>query len=126
MLSRYHCLLFPRSFTLTKGHVNELRDILVHATGGNTTLFSVDDVISSNTDAMTSATTTVPYSVDELQKMLTLINHLTGRISSLYYCNSEMKFLIENVSGDHQGTTCVLSKFAICEGLIVTHYAGSR
>jgi len=78
MLARYHCLLFPRSLTLTKGHVNELRDILVHATG----------------DAITSTTTTVPYSVEDLQKMLALLNHLT-----------------ENVSSDHQGTTCVLSRF---------------
>ena len=114
MLARYHCLMFPRSFRLTKDHVNELRDILVHATGGNQ-LHSPWTVsyYSSDIDVMTSTTSTVPYSVDDLQKMLNLLNHLTGGVFFVISLLLLLRFLVDNMSSDFQGTTCVLSKFPI-------------
>ncbi|KAJ7735354.1 hypothetical protein B0H16DRAFT_133047 [Mycena metata] len=55
-----HCDLFPAASPLTPGLVSELRDTIVH----------------SAIDALTSPTTTTPFSVDDLLKMVTLTNSM--------------------------------------------------
>ncbi|KAE9407933.1 hypothetical protein BT96DRAFT_55301 [Gymnopus androsaceus JB14] len=56
----YHCHLFPHSYELTVEAVDELRDILSHCIA----------------DTITSATSTVPYNVTDLNEMLLLMNNL--------------------------------------------------
>ncbi|RDB29917.1 hypothetical protein Hypma_014083 [Hypsizygus marmoreus] len=72
----YHCLMYPKSLEITHNLVNELRDIIIHLMG----------------DTILSQTSTSPYSTDELQKMLGLVNSLK-----------------KNVDAGLQGSTCVLS-----------------
>ncbi|KIK68525.1 hypothetical protein GYMLUDRAFT_35963 [Collybiopsis luxurians FD-317 M1] len=56
----YHCHLFPHCYDLTAEIVDELRDILAH---------SICDVI-------TSPSSTVPYSISDLNQMMQLCNEL--------------------------------------------------
>ncbi|KAJ6564465.1 hypothetical protein B0H19DRAFT_78875 [Mycena capillaripes] len=56
-----HCDLFPAAHLLTPGLVSELRDTIIH----------------SATDALTSPTTTTPFSVDDLLKMNALTNGIS-------------------------------------------------
>ncbi|KAJ3829533.1 hypothetical protein F5880DRAFT_1521865 [Lentinula raphanica] len=68
----YHCHLFPHSYKLTTEAVDGLRDILMHAF----------------CDAITSTTSTVPYSLTDMEKMILLSNNLrknpgTGGVSAL-------------------------------------------
>jgi len=118
--------MFPRSFTLTKDHVNELRDILVHAMGGNRTSFSLDSVIF-----IRQRCHDIRDYYGTLQRGRAAENaHSTKPLDRWYFfvvlLQLLLKFLIENVSSDLQGTTCVLSQFPIYEGPNVTHYARSR
>ncbi|GLB42358.1 putative expressed protein [Lyophyllum shimeji] len=72
----YHCRLYPNSLELTHDIVNELRDVVIHSMG----------------DQIISTTSTVPYSVDDLQKMLTLANSIK-----------------QDVDNKFQGSTCVVA-----------------
>ncbi|TFK34470.1 hypothetical protein BDQ12DRAFT_738210 [Crucibulum laeve] len=64
----YHCQLFPTTLAITHEHVNELRDLLMHAIG----------------DTMTSQTSTSPYDHDDLQKLLGLTNSLKKNVGTSY------------------------------------------
>ncbi|KAF5379211.1 hypothetical protein D9615_005889 [Tricholomella constricta] len=86
--------MFPRSIELSQDLVNELRDILIHSMGGKFSDFRpilrrVDEHL---VDQILSPTSTVPYSVGDLEKMLSLANNLK-----------------KNVHGKFQGSTCFLS-----------------
>ncbi|KAI3600410.1 hypothetical protein WG66_001700 [Moniliophthora roreri] len=65
---RYHCFLFPHSFSLGQSHLNELRGTLT---------WSITDVI-------TSTKSTVPYEVSQLEHMLTQVNDMRGRLMSIF------------------------------------------
>ncbi|KAF8889708.1 hypothetical protein BD779DRAFT_1520584 [Infundibulicybe gibba] len=56
----YHCFLFPTICELKAEMVDELRDIVLHAMG----------------DVMTSTTSTVPYTAEDLQNILSISNGL--------------------------------------------------
>ncbi|KAJ6609080.1 hypothetical protein B0H10DRAFT_1954921 [Mycena sp. CBHHK59/15] len=77
MSFRRHCELFPSAMSLTSELVDELRDIVVHNVG----------------DAMTSPTSTTPYSVDDLLKMLTVVESLKGSCVTLEYPSSQKFYL---------------------------------
>ncbi|KAF7350103.1 hypothetical protein MVEN_01312400 [Mycena venus] len=74
----YHCSFFPSTLHVMPELVRELRDTVVY----------------SLADSMTSETPTVPYSVDDLLKMLTVIESTK-----------------ENTETDHGGTACAISRF---------------
>ncbi|KAJ7847469.1 hypothetical protein B0H14DRAFT_2769993 [Mycena olivaceomarginata] len=76
--SRYHCFVFPDNLPVTPGLVCELRD---------TVLYSI-------ADSMASQTSTLPHSVDDLMRMLAVIESLK-----------------ENIDTPYSGTACVISKF---------------
>ncbi|KAJ7074800.1 hypothetical protein C8F01DRAFT_1243009 [Mycena amicta] len=73
-----HCELFPTALTLTHAHILSLRDVLTHQMG----------------DALTSPTTTVPFSVEYLGNMLTMVNNMT-----------------DCVGGETAGSMCILARF---------------
>ncbi|KAJ3975702.1 hypothetical protein EV361DRAFT_945956 [Lentinula raphanica] len=82
----YHCHLFPHSFHLTIEAVDALRDILMHCL----------------CDTITSSTSTVPYSITDLEKMILLSNNLRknpgtgGGVSAFgrtMYIFSRLRFL---------------------------------
>ncbi|TFK26157.1 hypothetical protein FA15DRAFT_667838 [Coprinopsis marcescibilis] len=56
----HHCMLYPSTFPWSPGCANELRDLIFHYIG----------------DATTSAFSTTPYDLDELYRMLGLVNSL--------------------------------------------------
>ncbi|KAJ7439702.1 hypothetical protein B0H11DRAFT_2354990 [Mycena galericulata] len=60
--SRQHCDLFPSARLPSAAIVSELRDAIIH----------------SAMDSLTSPTTTIPFAVDDLLKMLTLTNAMTS------------------------------------------------
>ncbi|KAK7026841.1 hypothetical protein VNI00_015383 [Paramarasmius palmivorus] len=64
--AQYHCDLFPNSFSLSLSHVDELRDILVHSMG----------------DVLTSLSSTVYYTIDELRHMLVVVNNIRKNVES--------------------------------------------
>ncbi|KAK7433523.1 hypothetical protein VKT23_020747 [Stygiomarasmius scandens] len=61
----YHCNQYPHSFGLTPILVDELRDIIMHWI-----------------DSLTSMTGTAPYSVEDLQSMLSLVNSFRKNTST--------------------------------------------
>ncbi|KAF7330609.1 hypothetical protein MSAN_02454700 [Mycena sanguinolenta] len=73
-----HCALFPSAIKVTTELIAELRDVLIHRIG----------------DAMTSPTSTVAESVEDLLKMLTLVESMQ-----------------ENAQADFSGCACILSRF---------------
>ncbi|KAL0573613.1 hypothetical protein V5O48_008343 [Marasmius crinis-equi] len=60
----YHCGLFPDSFKLKTESVDELRDILIYWIG----------------DVLTSRSSTIPYTLEELEPMLRLANNLRKNV----------------------------------------------
>ncbi|TFK73478.1 hypothetical protein BDN72DRAFT_814413 [Pluteus cervinus] len=64
----YHNILFPRALFVHHEIVDELRDLILHAIG----------------DVMTSATSTSPYGLGELQNMLSLANSLRKNVGTQY------------------------------------------
>ena len=78
----YHCHLFPHSYELTVEAVDELRDILSHCIAGisyNELPFWLDFNLLLLADTITSATSTVPYNVTDLNEMLLLMNNLRSK-----------------------------------------------
>ncbi|KAF9467789.1 hypothetical protein BDZ94DRAFT_1247715 [Collybia nuda] len=72
----HHCLLFPCALELSHGIVIELRDIITYYI----------------TDLMLSSTSTAPYNLENLQRMLRVVNSLP-----------------HNVGTEFKGSTCALS-----------------
>ncbi|KAL0574220.1 hypothetical protein V5O48_007740, partial [Marasmius crinis-equi] len=62
----YHCQLFPDCYRLELEAIDELRDILTYWIG----------------DVLTSMGSTIPYALDELQPMLTLVNNMRKNVRS--------------------------------------------
>ncbi|KAF7290744.1 hypothetical protein MIND_01315100 [Mycena indigotica] len=73
-----HCELFPSSIALTSGHIRDLQDVLNHQIG----------------DLLTSPTSTVPFSVDHLLKVLTVVNNMS-----------------DFVGNRSDGSMCILARF---------------
>ncbi|KAJ7825293.1 hypothetical protein B0H14DRAFT_3145385 [Mycena olivaceomarginata] len=80
----YHCSLFPSTLHVTRELVQGLRDTIVFSIGGK----------ENCENSITAATSTVGYSVDDLLKMLTVVESLK-----------------ENTETDYGGTACILSRF---------------
>ncbi|KAJ7472336.1 hypothetical protein B0H11DRAFT_2038630 [Mycena galericulata] len=74
----YHCTLFPSTLPVTQELVRELRDTVIFRIG----------------DSMTAATSTAPYSIEDLLKMLTVVESVK-----------------ENSDTDYGGTSCIISRF---------------
>ncbi|KAJ7801222.1 hypothetical protein B0H13DRAFT_672457 [Mycena leptocephala] len=75
-----HCELFPSAISVTHELIAELRDILIHRIG----------------DAMTSPTSTVAESVEDLLKMLTVVESMKENV---------------DVETDFSGSACVIGRF---------------
>ncbi|KAJ6486860.1 hypothetical protein C8R45DRAFT_270680 [Mycena sanguinolenta] len=73
-----HCQLFPSAIEVTTELIAELRDVLIHHIG----------------DAMTSPTSTVADSVEDLLKMLTVVESMQ-----------------ENAQANFSGCACILGRF---------------
>ncbi|KAJ7888880.1 hypothetical protein B0H14DRAFT_1182509 [Mycena olivaceomarginata] len=73
-----HCELFPSAIEVTTQLITELRDVLIHHIG----------------DAMTSPTSTVADSVEDLLKMLTVVESME-----------------ENIETKFSGSACILGRF---------------
>ncbi|KAJ7485400.1 hypothetical protein FB451DRAFT_1363351 [Mycena latifolia] len=80
----YHCELYPRSLEVTDEIVNVLRDILLHALG----------------DLITSSTSTVAWTVDNLNHMINLTNGL-----------ATVENVGKNVDNKFDGSSCLVGRF---------------
>ncbi|KAK1231015.1 hypothetical protein PQX77_005876 [Marasmius sp. AFHP31] len=70
----YHCQFFPDSYKLDVTAVDELRDVLIYWMGGTLSIIAVYRA--------SLLTITIPYTMDELQQMLTLTNNLRKNVES--------------------------------------------
>ncbi|KAJ7252375.1 hypothetical protein B0H12DRAFT_617626 [Mycena haematopus] len=59
-----HCEYYPRAFEVTPEIIDELRDIVIHAFG----------------DILTSASSTVSWKINEIERMLTLIDSMSKNL----------------------------------------------
>ncbi|KAJ7205212.1 hypothetical protein GGX14DRAFT_568961 [Mycena pura] len=74
-----HCELFPSTISVTRELIAELRDVLIHRIG----------------DAMTSPTSTVADSVEDLLKMLTVVESMKENV---------------DIETDFSGSACVIGR----------------
>ncbi|KAJ7666257.1 hypothetical protein DFH06DRAFT_1386392 [Mycena polygramma] len=76
-----HCELFPRSFVVTPEIIDELRDIVLHALG----------------DVVTSSTSTVSWTIGDLNNMIKLIDGFD-------------KNLDKNINNKFSGASCIVGR----------------
>ncbi|KAF7340444.1 hypothetical protein MVEN_01964600 [Mycena venus] len=80
-----HCDLFPACRDTSLAVIAELRDAIVDSATGIVIYFipcalQSDSLKSMAADALTSPTTTVPFALDDLLKMLTLTHSMSGKV----------------------------------------------
>jgi hypothetical protein len=82
-----HWELFPIRRKVTSEMIKELSNILVHAMTGELPEFRdfTQPCGGYLADSMTSPTSTAPYSVPEMERMLSLVQHIKGMYLRMFF-----------------------------------------